>query len=247
MRELWIFRHGDKLSYDTNEWKKHRRYKENPFDPPLTTPGLKLAKASGVELIKKSAALRGKKIKYIYCSPMTRCVQTALQIIKVVREKIGYEIEIIIVDDLAESMLPRNQIKFQVNKIKFIIPKYYEQDGKKWTTMIDKKIQSAELKKKYGEIKKVIVSKKPFRIENPNDESIRMFKAILKISKIKQDSIIIGHSNTLDISYNYFNQKNNKHKNYDFNGRKMVNTMIGFKYDESKKSYQMIYQPNNKF
>ena len=71
MSIICLVRHGDRL--DTNnfeEWQKSPRYKENSHDTPLSELGF-------AEILKHKGHIPD--VEYIYTSPMTRCVQTALQ------------------------------------------------------------------------------------------------------------------------------------------------------------------------
>jgi broad specificity phosphatase PhoE len=72
MSIICLVRHGDRL--DTNnyeEWQNSPRYKENSHDTPLSELGF-------AEILKHKSHIP--EVDYIYTSPMTRCVQTALQL-----------------------------------------------------------------------------------------------------------------------------------------------------------------------
>lgn len=244
MSELWVLRHGHKLSYFPEKWKKTSRYQENPFDEPLTKYGHELAKKCAKELLKKSKDLKDGKIRHIYCSPFTRCVETAMAIIK----ESKHPLKLVIVYDLGESVLGRDTVYFQGDTIKFAKPDSIPYPGtkKQWKTTIDKKMTPSGLKKRYGEhIKEFIVPKKMHSVETWHDESKRMFKAIKRIANLKEPKIIVGHAHTLDLAYNYFNQPKTPISSYTFGGPESVNTLMGFRKEE--KSFKMIYKPNNNF
>jgi broad specificity phosphatase PhoE len=72
MSIICLVRHGDRL--DTNnyeEWQNSPRYKENSHDTPLSELGF-------AEILKHKSHIP--EVDYICTSPMTRCVQTALQL-----------------------------------------------------------------------------------------------------------------------------------------------------------------------
>ena len=80
-------------------WKKSKRFKQNKFDPPLNRKiGEKVAKRA----IHKLFETGFNKIKYIYSSPLTRCIQTALIIQKEIKKKFNQDIKIRIEYGLTE-------------------------------------------------------------------------------------------------------------------------------------------------
>jgi len=82
MTKIYMVRHGDKL-YDTQEgkdnWEVSARYKENSWDVPLSNTGKINSAKIGKELVKIGF---DKEIKYLYSSPLTRCIETSIEIIK---------------------------------------------------------------------------------------------------------------------------------------------------------------------
>lgn len=250
-REIWVIRHSMRLSWESPEdWENHPRFKENKYDIPISKNGFELAKKGAIELTKKSKALKNKEIKYIYCSPYTRCIQSALEIIKVVKEKFNYDIKLIIVYHLGECAWIPPVITFKGDKIKIQKPPI--NDIKK-ITAIDKKLEPESLKKTYKKYIHKTVGSSTETFSFDEQECKKMSKAILNIHKKEKGSyIIVGHLDTVKIAYKYFNQKNNsipdiKNSSQDpiKGGPAGVNTIVGFK--ETDKEYEMIYKPNNKF
>jgi broad specificity phosphatase PhoE len=243
MKELWILRHSHKLSYLPEKWGKHPRYKENPFDDPLTPCGLSLAEKTGVKLVRKSKALKDNKIQYIYCSPFTRCIQTAIQLIKAVKKELGIELKIIILYGLGESLIFTPTVSFQEDTIKYTKPDSVQlPNGKKYKTTIDLKMSPANLKKRFkGFIVGVIA--KPHGIETSEEESLRMFKVIKGIGDQQDSAIIVGHAHTLDLAYNYFTKPKVPLDTYSFGGPNQVCTMMGVARDEKEKRWKLIHKP----
>lgn len=249
MKELWVLRHSHKLSYFPEKWEKHPRYKENPFDEPLTQFGLSLAEKTGIMLAKKSKALKDNKIQYIYCSPFTRCIQTAIQVIKAVKKVHDIELKIIVLYGLGESLLFRPTVSFtdKDDTIKYTKPESvpFRNGAKKYKTTMDSKMSPANLKKRFkGYIVGVIA--KPHGIETWEEESLRMFKVIKGIGNQKDSAIIIGHAHTMDLAYNYFTKPKIPLTSYSFGGPEHVCTMMGVIRDEKEepqKKWKLIYKP----
>ncbi|VDL70995.1 unnamed protein product [Nippostrongylus brasiliensis] len=70
-RTLWFVRHGERVDNVDKEWKKSA---ERWDDPPLSTRGHYQAREVGT-------ALADEPIDYVFCSPFTRCVETATEIL----------------------------------------------------------------------------------------------------------------------------------------------------------------------
>ena len=77
----WIVRHGERIDKVDKNWK--RENKNKCHDPPLTKTGKWQAKLSGRNIRRRET----NKIKYIYTSPFTRCIETSLEMLKEIRKK----------------------------------------------------------------------------------------------------------------------------------------------------------------
>lgn len=88
---VWFVRHSERLDfYNKYEWMGSPRFKENPYDPPLTKHGKKIAMNAAKAFIDNDID----KIKYIYTSPFSRCVKTAIYIAKCIHKYIDKIIKI---------------------------------------------------------------------------------------------------------------------------------------------------------
>jgi hypothetical protein len=75
----YIIRHSERLDYyDQNLWIKTDRYKSNPKDPPITKRGIKIASDATIKILEDIQNIS--EYKYIYCSPFSRCIDTAIVI-----------------------------------------------------------------------------------------------------------------------------------------------------------------------
>lgn len=99
---LVLLRHSERLDRtDEGTWRRSRRYKENSRDTPITRNGLKIAAAASRAIIKEF-----KKIDYLYCSPLTRCVQTCKVVQQEIRRLTGHLLPIRIDYGLVEVVWP---------------------------------------------------------------------------------------------------------------------------------------------
>lgn len=87
----YIVRHSERLDYaNESAWQSASRYKQNPKDPPITKRGITIAKDATKKIICDMRDFS--KYKFIYTSPMSRCIDTAIVMattINVVRTKKG--------------------------------------------------------------------------------------------------------------------------------------------------------------
>ena len=97
VKHLFTIRHAFKLKTGNNEkWKNSRRYKENMLDTPLHPNGFINASFIGIELINlhNKNLINLFKLKYIYSSPFTRCCQTAIEIIKMIKKILNHDVKL---------------------------------------------------------------------------------------------------------------------------------------------------------
>ena len=92
-------RHSERQDRELpKKWKKSKRYKENKYDTPITKNGEKIAKRAILKLFDSGY----KNIDYIYCSPLTRCIQTCLIAKEQIKKKFKKDIKIRIEYGLVE-------------------------------------------------------------------------------------------------------------------------------------------------
>ena len=240
MVKIYITRHGEKL-YSTSDgdikWKKSNRYKSNIWDVPLTNKGKYQSSLVGDELINIGFS---KEMKYIYSSPMTRCIETAIEIAKKVGKKIRIEY------GFAESLL--GNVGFKGDDVVNTY-KYTMNDGKKYYNTIDRELCPDKLIEKYGEYldkdyKSVIKHDDLGQLDEFNYVK-RMFKSLKNVKK--DNCLIVAHGRILYYCYLYFNQRGPiKDIGRLFFGNQNVNKLVGYEqYDKNK--WKVIYKPNNNF
>ena len=78
---LWLVRHGERIDKIDKSWIDNNI--NECHDPPLTKKGKWQAKLSGKNIRRDEK----QQIKYIYTSPFTRCVETAIEMLKEIRKE----------------------------------------------------------------------------------------------------------------------------------------------------------------
>ena len=107
MKQFIYIRHGQRPGAQNDEsirkdWESSERFKVNRFDEPLTDLGLEESYNTGKNLLKH--IINPETFSYLYSSPWTRCIQTAIQIAKGFKDAVGKELKILIEYGLAENI-----------------------------------------------------------------------------------------------------------------------------------------------
>lgn len=103
-KTLIYVRHGARSSIggtseELQAWRESERKKQNITDEPLVKKGIEESYKTGIEVAKLY------KFDYIYSSPMTRCIQTSIQICDAVYKTAGKKPKIRIEYALCESAM----------------------------------------------------------------------------------------------------------------------------------------------
>ena len=89
-KRIWMLRHGEREDVVNFEsWKTFERFLLNRYDSPITIRGELQAKLSGIEIMKNQNI---KNIKYCYCSPFTRTIETALETVEEIERHTNHKI-----------------------------------------------------------------------------------------------------------------------------------------------------------
>ena len=200
---ITLIRHSERLDGTNNKkWIKSKRFKENKYDTPITINGKKIAKRAYNKLFDSGY----QNVDYIYCSPLTRCIQTCLEIKKEIKKKLKKDIKIRIEYGLVENNFD-GPLVFKKNK--FIIDK---NSNKKY---LDKNLLLDELIKKYGND----IDKNYKSITNFNDigfdlrevdfmnRSAKVFEDIRKQVNKNDDVLIVTHGGIIFGVYSYITKK----------------------------------------
>ena len=211
---ITLFRHSERLdSTNKNKWIKSKRYKENKYDTPITPNGKKLAKKAYNKLYDSGY----KDVDYIYCSPLTRCIQTCLEIKKQIKKKVKKDIKIRIEYGLVESNFDGPLI-FKNNK--FSLDK---NSSKKY---LDKNLSLKELINKYDDhIDKNYKSITKFknigfdlREVDFMNRSIKVFEDIREQVNKNDNVLIVTHGGIIFGVYSYLTKKYDHSKQRDIVG-----------------------------
>lgn len=200
---ITFIRHSERLdSTNKKKWQKSKRYKENKYDTPITRNGKTIAKKSYNKLYDSGY----QNVDYIYCSPLTRCIETCLVIKKEIKKKLKKDIKIRIEYGLVEYNFDGPLI-FKKNK--FIIDK---NSKKKY---LDKKLDFSNLLKKYGkdidENYKSITKFEDVYFDTREadfmNRSSRVFENIRKQVSKKDNVIIVSHAGIMKGVYSYLKKR----------------------------------------
>ena len=106
MKQFIYIRHGQRPGTQNDEsirkaWESSERFKVNHIDEPLTDLGLEESYLTGKNLMKH--IVKPESFAYLYASPYTRCIQTAIQIAKGFKDAGGKELKIRVEYGLAEN------------------------------------------------------------------------------------------------------------------------------------------------
>lgn len=257
-KKIFCLRHAHKLkTADKKAWQNSARYKENALDTPLSKYGFENAKRVGLEYVRlhKKGLIDLTKTKHIYSSPMTRCCTTAIEVIKVVKAKLGHDLKLRINSNLWEGSGICKIIQFTGETTTSISPKYIIIDKKKYNTPFDKKLQFPYLLKHYKDyidLKYNHITNHGFEL--PEVSAKRIVKCVNGIVKIEPHLVlIVAHANLNYHIYNYFLQiQALEDTRAIFNDDISSTTMtVGYEFNpnekDRKKKYKVIYKPNNKF
>lgn len=115
---MYFVRHSERLDkVNPDGWKASKRYKDNPQDTPISENGHKIAEKTIQDILRKDQ----REIGEIFSSPAERCIQTALEFQKQIKEKYSILIPIKIENGLIYDQYNiENYIKkFEKNKVIF--------------------------------------------------------------------------------------------------------------------------------
>lgn len=212
---IYLLRHAERIDQAKDQkekdiWNKSARCKTNLYDIPLSLNGITQAYNKIGKIIPKN--YKG-EFDYIYCSPLTRCVQSALQFQKYIFDKFGKVILVRIEYGLALHMFKENEIfwlgsgiKLQGNK--FVVSKMFE--------FVDKYLDKDKIYKRYGEKRFDVGYKSFYTREQINAEQtytdainsrIQTILHIAKNSSKSKITILCAHCETCHIIFNFINRK----------------------------------------
>jgi hypothetical protein len=247
---LFTFRHGHKFNTEyPSKWQKSRRCRENPFDPPLSSGGKENAQKLGREFVKlhKAKKINLLNTQYIYSSPMTRCITTSIEVIKIIKKELGHTLQIRLESKLLEGFKMEPVTKFSGGGISFSTPEYYTMNGKKYYSELDAKLSFNNLCNDYSRY----IDAEYDRMTNPKDTpfetkdkaAMRIIRCVLNIAKKEKLAIISGHANTNYYCYSCFIGSDHNTDQF-YNSQTATTKLVG--YDLTGKS-RLMYKPNNKF
>ena len=211
---IYLLRHAERIdqSKDPKEresWNKSLRYKTNLYDIPLSLNGINQAYNNIGKILKN---FKG-DFDFIYCSPMTRCVQSALQFQKYILDNFKKMVLVRIEYGLSVHLFKENEMFWLASNIKlqndkFVVTKIFE--------FIDKYLDREKIYKRYGARRfdisyKGIMTREEINLEQTYTDSVSSrILTIKKIASIVDKSkltIICAHCETCHLIFNYIHKK----------------------------------------
>lgn len=212
---IYLLRHGERIDQSKEQkekdtWINSSRYKTNFYDIPLSMNGINQSYTKiGKILTKNSNSNSDCEFDYIYCSPMTRCIQTSLQFQKYIFDKFNKIVLIRVEYGLAIHLFKENEMFGMGYNVKLIGDKFVITDIFEF---IDKYLDKENIYKRYG-IKRFdtnyqsVFTREQINLEQTYTEAlnsrIKSIKQIAKNTNKSKISIICAHCETCYLLYNY--------------------------------------------
>ena len=182
---------------DTQQWKLHHRSAVNPFDAPLSE--------AGKERI-KNVAKNIEQIDVIYCSPMTRSIESAL----ILKEK--FDVPVRVEYGIAESPILTDFTgvvtpKFINGTFVKLVPNHIEFNGQDYYSLFDDELLPDALYAKYPHLDaKYTPLYLPQQIPFSEDDcqyGNRMIRVMNKLANQGKNVAFIGHKGVVTLAAVY--------------------------------------------
>jgi hypothetical protein len=202
---IYLIHSGSSIA-DTNpqHWDVHSRSAENPFDAPLSEQG-------SVQI--KNAACKIDQLDAIYCSPMTRSIESALilkqQFDVPVRVEYGLA-EAPVLSDFTGVVTP----KFINGTFVKLVPNHFNFKGKSYYSLFDEELLPKRLFSKYPDLDSdysslFLPQQIPFS-EDDCSYGNRMIKVMNSLVLNGENVAFIGHKGTVTLAAVYFRKEQTK-------------------------------------
>jgi bisphosphoglycerate-dependent phosphoglycerate mutase len=212
---IYLLRHAERIdqSKDQKEkdiWNKSARSKTNLYDIPLSINGIDQAYSGIGKIIPKN--YKG-EFDYIYSSPLTRCIQSALQFQKYIFDKFKKIVLVRIEYGLSIHLFKENEMFWMGSGIKLVDDKFIVT---KMFDFVDKYLDREKIFKRYGAKRfdteyKSFISREQINSEQTYTSAltsrIETVKHISKMADKSKITIICAHCETCHLIFNYINRK----------------------------------------
>lgn len=248
----YVVRHGYRLSYEfgkeimSSKLKNIKyvdRYKQTDgIDEPLGPRGHNESIKTGKNL---SKLLDFSKPIKVYCSPMTRCVQTAVHIVDELR-KINPDIMICIEYNLAEKLSMDRKYIFKNGEVDVKLNKYAMIENTRYNTPIDDFLSLNNIIKRnknyIDKNYKSKVSQQSYLVDDYMSDCFALVSKCYTQMKLNNEynNIIISHALQCAGIYGYLQKKINESDLEKFWGRNGTNITFGW-------DKKIIYGPTRDF
>lgn len=211
---IYLLRHAERIDQSKNlkekeAWNKSFRYKTNLYDIPLSLNGINQAYNNIGKILKN---FKG-DFDFIYCSPMTRCVQSALQFQKYILDNFNKLVLVRVEYGLAVHLFKENEIfwlgsNIKLQNDKFVVTKIFE--------FVDKYLDREKIYKRYDHKRFDTTYKGIFTREQINSEQTYTDSICSRINTLKEIAakvdkskltLICAHCETCHLAFNYIQKK----------------------------------------
>jgi broad specificity phosphatase PhoE len=259
-KRLLYFRHGERLDHvDVDEWVNSDRFAKNQLDVPLSQNGLKQSKRVG-KYVGQNYNIND--FDYVYCSSKTRCIETAIQMIKQIEEDKGKRIKIRIEYGLTESpsifrfLYPYHFVDGEIKYHDF--DEFHKQYNKKYLkvdSIFDDEMEIENIKTRFdGYIDEdyiSLVESKDISIVDFHKTVKNLTKTIKQITENDDHCIIVAHGGDwAEVVHSYLTKikfENNRDFKELFDKLREENNfnfMIDFEFD---KNWNVVYGPSTNY
>ena len=218
-KTIYLVRHGFRYDQtENNTWNSSERFIENPLDTPLAEEGKKE--------IQKLLPHIDDKIDFIYSSPMTRCIETALEIQKKLNVPIRIE------NGLTEPWTHPFRSELKDGKFIRLKKNFLSEDERKYFTSIDKELYLKSLLKKYpgnidADYKSLFKHTQVPLTEHEWEFGNRIIKVIEHVRPFHENLLFVGHRGLMAMGTPYISGDKTEHDFFG-GGPKYTGMMVKF-------------------
>lgn len=249
---IWVIRHLHRMDRDEpDKWRKNPRMLQNFLDSPLTEFGKNAAMKAGLEIVDNTPNIN--LMHHIYCSPFTRCIETSIEIAKIIKKYTNKPCKIRIEYGLSET-IPIQLDFIKVNDKELTIDKF---------PLLDYEMSIDRLYARYPNFidmsYKSMYKKSDIVAETLTNSADRIVKVMHYLTSRFDNFIVCSHQIPVTLVNMYLYEKNFppaymykinppiKDNKTDMNPKRMTSYGILSGFVKINNRWKYIYPPNNDY